>query len=452
MNLKFKLRLAALGLAVGLLGALIVAVTLTSQQQAEESRERLGQVDFESIRIADRFKDKLRYANDQMRRYSIGRDPAGWAEFLKASEELKSWIDTQASSLAPRLEQKVIREMKAAYAVYMQKARDLHDRMEANSESSASLAEYSGFSKQTRHLFDLGVNLASIHYESRNEVLAQANQTLTKLSLSVLGLVGLLFVFGLALVALIYRDIIAPLRVKLVESQALAERNEKLASLGLLAAGVAHEIRNPLTAMKAALFIQQKKFRPGSPELGDVEMVEREILRLERIVNEFLRFARPAEPELATIPADQPLEEVQALLTAQLAKQGIQLVRETAEPMRVTVDPGQIKQVLINLVRNAADSMNGAGTITLRARHDRKRLANGEAEVVVLEVADTGKGIPPEVEARLFDPFFTTKDNGTGLGLSIAARVVEKQGGSLQYQTQVNRGTTFGIVLPETTL
>lgn len=450
--MKFKLRLAALGLAVGLLGALIVAVTLTSQQQAEESRERLGQVDFESIRIADRFKDKLRYANDQMRRYSIGRDPAGWAEFLKASEELKSWIDTQASSLAPRLEQKVIREMKAAYAVYMQKARDLHDRMEANSESSASLAEYSGFSKQTRHLFDLGVNLASIHYESRNEVLAQANQTLTKLSLSVLGLVGLLFVFGLALVALIYRDIIAPLRVKLVESQALAERNEKLASLGLLAAGVAHEIRNPLTAMKAALFIQQKKFRPGSPELGDVEMVEREILRLERIVNEFLRFARPAEPELATIPADQPLEEVQALLTAQLAKQGIQLVRETAEPMRVTVDPGQIKQVLINLVRNAADSMNGAGTITLRARHDRKRLANGEAEVVVLEVADTGKGIPPEVEARLFDPFFTTKDNGTGLGLSIAARVVEKQGGSLQYQTQVNRGTTFGIVLPETTL
>jgi signal transduction histidine kinase len=452
MNLKFKLRLAALGLAVGLLGALIVAVTLTSQQQAEESRARLGQVDFESIRIADRFKDKLRYANDQMRRYSSGRDPAGWAEFLKASEELKSWIDTQASSLAPGLEQKVIREMKAAYAVYMQKARDLHDRMEANSESSASLAEYSGFSKQTRHLFDLGVNLASIHYESRNEVLAQANRTLTKLSLSVLGLVGLLFVFGLALVAMIYRDIIAPLRVKLVESQALAERNEKLASLGLLAAGVAHEIRNPLTAMKAALFIQQKKFQPGSPEQDDVEMVEREILRLERIVNEFLRFARPAEPELATIPANQPLEEVQALLTAQLAKQGIQLVRETAGPMRVTVDPGQIKQVLINLVRNAADSMNGSGTITLRARHDRKRLANGEAEVVVLEVADTGKGIPPEVEARLFDPFFTTKDNGTGLGLSIAARIVEKQGGSLQYQTQVNRGTTFGIVLPETTL
>jgi len=451
MNFKFKLQLAVLGLAVGLLGALIVAVTLTSQQQAEESRARLGQVDLESMRIADRFKDKLRYANDQMRRYSSGRDRAVWAEFLKASEELKVWIGMQAPNLTPGLEREVLKQMGAACAVYMQKARDLHDRMETTGESSASLAEYHEFSKQARHLNDLGLDLARIHYELRNEVLAHANRTLTRLSLCVLGLVGLLFVFGLTLAARVYRDIIAPLRVKLVESQALAERHEKLASLGLLAAGVAHEVRNPLTAIKAALFIQQKKFPAGSPERGDIELVEREILRLERIVTEFLQFARPADPELATIPADQLLAEVQALLTAQLAKDGIQLLREARVPMRIKVDPGQIKQVLINLVQNAADSMDGGGTITLRARQDRKRLANGEADVVVLEVADTGKGIPPEVEARLFDPFFTTKDSGTGLGLSIAARMVEKQGGCLQYQTQVNRGTTFGIVLPEAT-
>ena len=88
------------------------------------------------------------------------------------------------------------------------------------------------------------------------------------------------------------------------------------------------------------------------------------------------------------------------------------------------------------------------GTVTLRARLDTKRLADRPAEVVILEVADTGKGIPPEVEKRLFDPFFTTKEAGTGLGLSIAARIVEKHGGALQYQTQVNHGTTFGIVLP----
>ena len=115
------------------------------------------------------------------------------------------------------------------------------------------------------------------------------------------------------------------------------------------------------------------------------------------------------------------------------------------------MDLAQIKQVLINLVQNAADSITQGGTITLRARHDRKNLPQGETDVVILEVADTGDGIPPEVEKRLFDPFFTTKETGTGLGLPIAARIVEKHGGALQYQTQVNHGTTFGIVLPQAT-
>jgi len=115
----------------------------------------------------------------------------------------------------------------------------------------------------------------------------------------------------------------------------------------------------------------------------------------------------------------------------------------------VQVDPAQIKQVLINLVQNGIDSIGRDGSITLRARRDRQSLSGEEREVVILEVADTGKGIPPEVEKRLFDPFFTTKDDGTGLGLSIAARIVEKHGGALQYQTQTNRGTTFGIVLPQ---
>ena len=116
--------------------------------------------------------------------------------------------------------------------------------------------------------------------------------------------------------------------------------------------------------------------------------------------------------------------------------------------MRIKADAAQIKQVLINLVKNAADSIGRDGTITLRARVDRKHLGGKETEVAILEVADTGKGIPPEVEKRLFDPFFTTKDNGTGLGLSIAARIAHEHGGTLHYQTQLNVGTTFGIAPP----
>jgi len=254
---------------------------------------------------------------------------------------------------------------------------------------------------------------------------------------------------GTMLAMMVYRHLIAPLRVKLVESQALVERHEKLASLGMLAAGVAHEIRNPLTAIKAALFIQQKRFAPGSPERADNELVHNEITRLERIVSHFLRFARPSDPEFVTVSTDQLLRDVQMIFAAQLEKADIRLALEESTDSFVRVDPSQIKQVLINLIQNGIDSIGREGTITLRARRERRSLLGVEREAVILEVADTGKGIPPEVGKRLFDPFFTTKDDGTGLGLSIAARIVEKHGGALQYQTQVNRGTTFGIVLPQ---
>jgi signal transduction histidine kinase len=103
---------------------------------------------------------------------------------------------------------------------------------------------------------------------------------------------------------------------------------------------------------------------------------------------------------------------------------------------------------LINLVQNAAESIDHNGQITLRARSGTFRFNGHHQLAVILETQDNGKGIPPDVQKRLFDPFFSTKESGTGLGLSIAARIVEKHGGALEFQTQVNRGTTFGIVLP----
>jgi len=229
------------------------------------------------------------------------------------------------------------------------------------------------------------------------------------------------------------------------------EQQEKMASLGLLAAGVAHEIRNPLTAIKAALYTQQKKLAAGALVHDDVKIVEREISRLEKIVTDFLKFARPAEPEFQIIAADLLLLETRLFLGPQLERHNIQVLQEPGAPLYVKVDPAQLKQVLINLVQNAADSI-GTGTggiIRLRARATRKPALNGEASTVILEVADTGKGILPEAQKRIFDPFFTTKESGTGLGLSIAARIVQKNGGCLQFQTQVNRGTTFGILLPQ---
>lgn len=449
MNLSARLRLLVLGLAAVLMGAAIVWIVLNFQKQSRELQARLANIEAESGQIASQFKDELREVTNTRLQYAISRDPAVWAQFLKASHQLDLWLDQQDQKLTTGAEKELMRKVKAAHSEYLRTVGELPGDLSAAASPADLIAAFTRVRGESQHLFDLGQELASTHYKSRSQLLAEAGEHLQSLRLWVIVLVGLLFAFGLALAAVIYRDMVAPLRVKLVESQSLVERHEKLASLGMLAAGVAHEIRNPLTAIKAALFIQQKRFPPHSPERADNEVVQREITRLERIVNDFLRFARPGDPELATIPAEQILHEVQLFFAPALEKVNIRLVLDASAPRHIRADVAQLKQVLINLVQNAVDAVGRDGTITLRARADRLALEGAVKEVVVLEVADTGKGITPEVGKRLFDPFFTTKEEGTGLGLSIAARIVEKHHGALQYQTQVNRGTTFGIVLPQ---
>ncbi len=451
MKFGVKFRLIVFGLGVGLMGLLIAVVTLNSQHQAEDLRARLRQVDQESFRIADHFRDTLRGLNNTLYRYGDQQDPAEWDQFLKGSSELDAWIDQQKPNLGGVGEGLILQQMDGVYDEYIKQAKALHSRLQSQGQRGATLGLYAAFRTVTQRLFDLGQQLAKTHFETRNMILAQANKNITQLRRATLVSLGLLMFFGAAIAVVVYRDMIAPLRTQLVQSETLLERQEKLVSLGMLAAGVAHEIRNPLTAIKAALFLQQKKFEPASELFDDSKLIEREILRLERIVNDFLTFARPSEPALALTSTDRPLHEVHALLVTMLAKNKVQLVLESSPSFSIRIDPAQIKQVLINLVQNAADAAGPEGEVRLRARSDRRRLGDLLCDVAVLEVSDNGHGIPPEVQKRLFDPFFTTKDSGTGLGLSIAAGIIQKHGGALQYQTQMDYGTTFGILLPQAT-
>jgi signal transduction histidine kinase len=449
MKFNMKFRLAALGLGVGLMAALIVFITLNSQRQVTDLQTRLNNLDLESSGIANQFRDSLHELNNAVIGYGISHDPAVWAACLKQCDELEDSIAEQKIRLRNPSETEILQQMDRSFGDYLKAIRGFHDKIVSSGrQDNAYLSDVTPVREKAQVVFSLSRSLAQAHSQSRDELLAHARHTLFELRMSILVSLGLLLIFGGALAVEIYRDLIAPLRVKLVESQALAERREKLASLGLLAAGVAHEIRTPLTAIKAALYLQKKKFQAGSSERDNVEVVEREILRLERIVNDFIRFARPADPEPAVLNVEDMLVELQSIFTPQLGEANIQLIMEILAPMRIRADGAQIKQVLINLVQNAADSIGEDGKIILRARPDQKRIANIERPVVAIEVTDTGKGISPEVEKRLFDPFFTTKEKGSGLGLTIAAQIVQKHGGELQYQTLVNHGATFGIILP----
>jgi signal transduction histidine kinase len=137
-------------------------------------------------------------------------------------------------------------------------------------------------------------------------------------------------------------------------------------------------------------------------------------------------------------------------MKSELEQAAITLKIEVSEPAWVLADTYQLKQVLINLIQNSADSIGKNGVITLGLKAGAGAFAGKNRSAAILSVTDTGKGIPPEVQSRLFDPFFTTKEGGTGLGLAIAARIVEKHGGLLRYKTAAGRGATFEIVLPTT--
>lgn len=443
----FKLRLAAFTLAIAGMVGVIAWAAQNAWRKSGELLERLTAVQLKSFQIADHIQETILELNNDVLRFGAYGDTNAWARFEVASGLLDGWIDEQRAVLSSQKERQLLDLINTNFDYYMAAGRAIDKRIRDASPEKIAVQDFAEFEKQSQRMLKQGFLLAEAHRASMDTFVEDSKRSLQYLRILLVASFCLLPA-GAGLAVVVYRELIAPLRMRLVESQALMNRQEKLASLGMLAAGVAHEIRNPLTAIKAWLFIQQKHLSPGSQERSEADIITNEINRLERIVREVLLLARPSEPELVTVPAERPLQQVQALLAPQLEKSQIQLLLENGLDAHVRIDPQQIQQVLINLIQNAAESIGSNGTVVLRTRAGTKRLGDRLGEIVVLEVADTGKGISPQVEKRLFDPFFTTKDSGTGLGLSIAARIVEKHGGTLQYQTQLNRGTTFGVVLP----
>jgi len=393
-----------------------------------------------SFYLGVRMKGDIQRLNDTLLRYRLHGEAVDYDLFLGNARELTQWFEANRTNAVTPMEREFFEQMGGAYYEYLIESTNLLEASNGRLQTKVGAfpTNYEKVQRQSQHLLDLCDAFIYGQRLAFNDFLEESNNTLTTFQRLLKLSVALLLALIAALALLVYRGMIAPLRYQLTESQAIIARQEKLASLGVLAAGVAHEIRNPLTAIKFRLYSLRKSL-PGADN-EDALVIANEINRLERIVKDFLQFARPSEPELVAVPPQRILQEVHDLLEPQLEKAAIELKLEPSEAAWVRADTHQIKEVLINLIQNSADSIGRKGVITLRVHE--------EADSVVLEVADTGKGIPAEVQERLFDPFFTTKEGGTGLGLPIAARIVEKHGGELRYQTQLHRGTTFAIVLP----
>ena len=221
-------------------------------------------------------------------------------------------------------------------------------------------------------------------------------------------------------------------------------RSERLAAVGKMAAVITHEVRNPLSSIGLNTELLEDELPQGASEARNLcSAIHREVDRLTAITEEYLAFARLPKPKLAREPVNTMVGALASFVREDLAAKKVTLETQLAPGDPVAqIDGGQIRQCLINLVRNAADAVvaKGEGTVMLRTRVAAKRIE--------IDVEDTGIGIPSDVLPKLFDPFFSTKEGGNGLGLALTQQIIRDHGGDLRVDSAVGRGTTFTVSVP----
>jgi signal transduction histidine kinase len=251
-----------------------------------------------------------------------------------------------------------------------------------------------------------------------------------------------------AATAAIFNDLREKLAVqkKLEETEIQLFQSEKLASLGRLAAGVAHEINNPLTSILLYGNLMREKLEESHPLSSNLSYILEDAERCKEIVKNLLAYSRQTRPAKNVFFLNNLVGESLRLIRDQKLFMNVKIIKELDDcQIMVNADKNQLCQVLINLIINAFDAMEGSGTLTLKTYRDRK------ANTACLEVTDTGGGIPKENLSKVFDPFFTTKDvgKGTGLGLSMAYGILEENHGKISIKQTGPEGTTILLELPE---
>ncbi len=227
----------------------------------------------------------------------------------------------------------------------------------------------------------------------------------------------------------------------LFQTEEQLRRADRLSALGELSAGMAHEIRNPLGSIRGAVEILKDDYSPDEAKYEFIQILLKESDRLNHIVQEFLGFARPKQPELHETDVNEALESVLLLTTQEARKAGVATEKRLDGSIgKRNLDEGLLKQAFLNIVLNAIQAMPTGGTLTVESG-----LRNNTLEV---KIADTGIGIPEENRKKLFSPFFTTKKNGTGLGLAITYRIIENHRGKIDVVSEPGKGTTFTVNIP----
>jgi signal transduction histidine kinase len=487
LSLATKISVALVGMLVLALVSSIVAIV--SAYRFESFQETLVADNLSSVRAAEELEIALLEQRGYVSSYILDGGNRSWLDQLsRQRRNFDHWLGQARNTARSDPERQILDELASVHREYARKRDAVVGLYDAGEEEEAKRILLGAVVELYDEAYALCERFIAANQKSVDSTSAgvhrQVEHVTIVVSVTALVTVGL----GLALLWLFFRGVIFPLRriaadarlatggqrletgpeqrdemrelghyvqvlmtnmaetrSDLAHSRTQLAHAETLAAVGKLAATVAHEIRNPLTAVKMWLYSLRRTVGHGSEALQKLEVVSDEIIRLENIVRQFLEFSRPPQLNLSRHDVCRLVDKTLELVKYRLEEQQVQIVRhDTPELPSVLVDAEQMRQVFLNLINNAVEAMPQGGRIRIAASKSRR----GGHEMLTVRIADTGCGMAQEVQQRVFEPFFTTKPEGTGLGLCIAASVMARHGGALSLESSNSEGTQWAVWIP----
>lgn len=490
MKLKIKPRLIFGFLIMGILLVILGISAIFYTNRMQKNTHRILVENVSSLKAAEELEIALLDMKGLTANYLLNSDLEWLQIFAEKQKSFRSWFETARRRTFTKDEKIILNEIESLFNRYINLQNQVVQLYSSGKSSRAQNLLFNDMLKTFNSIFEKCEELLSLNeqlMETTSTVIAKDNKSVNFI-MNGIGIVGILV--GLFLSIFLSRSITHPidrlvLKLKnaagtefieevdisdeteidnldkhiknLIEkvhqtnrdlemSQQLLIRSEKLAALGKMAAGLAHEIRNPLTAIKMLIFSLQTETKNFPHLTKDYQVVIKEITRIENFIENFLNFARPPKPKLSETNIREILNPTLELLAPQIKKMKIEIIDLiTGNEPSVYADKSLLQQVFVNIILNAIQSMNAGGKIEINALTDKVKK---NQKILQINFCDTGEGIDPEIIDNIFDPFVTKKEDGTGLGLSIAHQIINNHGGWIQARNNNDQGATFSINLP----
>jgi len=487
LSLATKISLALVGVLA--LAALSSVVAITSAYRLESLQETVVSENLASVQAAEELEIAMLEQRGYVSSYILDDGNRRWLEQLDGKRgAFDEWMARAHATARSDAEHEVLDRLERVQRDYARRREDVVELYDAGEEEQATALLLG----EVAELYDQCYALCEEFLDMNQQLVAatssDARRQVEQVTLIAMVTLTLTVLIGMALLWLFFHGVIFPLRRLAAEARLATDRPgtaaidldrdelrdlahymtllmadvaetrsdlehsrgrlahaEKLAAVGKLAASVAHEIRNPLTSMRMWVYSLRRAVGEDEATGQKLDIVSGEIVRLERIVRNFLEFSRPPQLKLARHLIGTLLDKTLELIQHRLDEQRVRVVRRDEPRLpEVLCDEEQLRQVLLNLTNNALDAMRPGGELHVNLSASRR----GGRRMVIVRLRDTGTGMSAEVQARIFEPFFTTKEGGTGLGLCIAASIMARHGGTLELNHSTPQGTEWGLWIP----